>query len=276
MKQEKIEEWKERLSKDGLYLKRIKTNQTPELCEIAIRQNPMALEFVKEPSLELCQLAVSLDKHAIKVTPYNEETKDWFLDYVRERLSMLPDLLCQPEVLQWEFLWKYPMMSHAIEDATCRIGLEKAKGWTPLYALNKEHAQCFEIFYAQIRMEWETILHGSELSVEENQELMLMISPFKTEGLPVMLEKELKEKRRKVRFDYIWDEISSVFVKKANDEIIEPHVLVQQIPHALGLAKNRGKDYRLCRLAKRLDPQVGWYSPYHVLEYFSDLSTRGE
>lgn len=276
MKKTKVEEWRERLSKDGRYLKRIKTNQTPELCEIAIRQNPMALEFVKEPTLELCQLAVSISKKAMKFVPYNEETKDWFLDYVRERLSILPDLLYQPESLQWEFLWKYPTMAHQLKDATCRIGLEKAKGWTPLYTFHEEHSHCFEIFYAQIREGWFGVLNSSKLSVEENQELTFMISPFKAKGLTVGLEKELKERKRAVRLDYVWDEISNVFVKRTTDEIIEPQMLVQQNPHALGLIIHRGKDYRLCRLAKRLDPKVGWYSPYHVLEYFCALSTRGE
>lgn len=199
VKQSKVKEWKEKLAKDGRYLKRIKKNQTPELCEIAIRRDPMALEFVNEPTLELCQLAVGISEKALKFVPYNEETKEWFLSYVRERLSILPDLNSQPEILQWEFLKQYPYYAHNLNDATFRIGLEKAKDrMLTTYILKENHAQCFEIFYAQVKEGLGSILHQSQLSEDDLKELWLMVSPLivKVPTLPDALKQKLEGRRK--------------------------------------------------------------------------------
>lgn len=269
VKQLKVKEWKEKLAKDGRYLKRIKKNQTPELCEIAIRRDPMALEFVNEPTLELCQLAVGISEKALKFVPYNEETKEWFLSYVRERLSILPDLNSQPEILQWEFLKQYPYYAHNLNDATCRIGLEKAKDrMLTSYVWKEEHSQCFEIFYAQVKNGFGGELKHAQLSEDDLRELWLMISPliFEFPTLSDGLKQKIERKRDEFLSRYYPNLMGDLFEERVSGKEIGIIELIQSEPEALSITNNYNKSYRLCRLAKRLDNEMEWFSPYHALE----------
>ncbi|MDE6055594.1 MAG: DUF4116 domain-containing protein, partial [Lachnospiraceae bacterium] len=57
------------LKKDGLLLKKIpKKNQTMDICKIAVKQNPLALQFVSKKCLDIkfCMSAVKKDCHAFR------------------------------------------------------------------------------------------------------------------------------------------------------------------------------------------------------------------
>lgn len=65
----KINDYKEalkRVTENGLSLKGVEEEiVTPELIELAIKSNPRAIEFVRNPSQEQCLLAVQMNPHAI-------------------------------------------------------------------------------------------------------------------------------------------------------------------------------------------------------------------
>ena len=60
------------LKKDGMLLKKIpKKEQTVDICKIAIRQNPLALQFVSRKCLDskMCLAAVKKDGQAFRYVP---------------------------------------------------------------------------------------------------------------------------------------------------------------------------------------------------------------
>ena len=59
------EEAKNMVTRNGLYLANI-NDQTEEICEAAIEQNPYAIKYVQDKSIELCLTALTLSRGAQK------------------------------------------------------------------------------------------------------------------------------------------------------------------------------------------------------------------
>lgn len=279
MKEKDLRNWKEKLSKDGFYLKRIKKNQTSELCEIAIRQNPLALKFVNERTLELCQLAVSLDLQALKFVPYNEETKGWYLDTLRDHLFFLPEVNIQSEALQWEYIRRYPNKLYGLKRSTQRIELEKAKRGE--FYEHDNDKDDFEICYAVMMSDFafgqmNRLECCKQLNGEERRELRLIAIPFNNAPLPLSLQNLLKDEYKRLGALYECETFSNKdqFIHRQTSEKFDFYTLLQSEPHVLGMINHSKRDYRSCRLAKRLDPLTQWHSPYHILEGLYQLNSK--
>ena len=68
------------LQNDGTQIKYL-TNQTPELCAIAIAQNPIALAFVVQQTPGLCRMAVRMDPSILNVV--TEQTYDLIMEALK-------------------------------------------------------------------------------------------------------------------------------------------------------------------------------------------------
>ena len=62
----KEQEYIEKVKQDGLYLKRIKKNQTEAICLEAVKQNGLALEYVNKQTPEICLAAVRQNGKALE------------------------------------------------------------------------------------------------------------------------------------------------------------------------------------------------------------------
>ncbi len=66
-KQKMQDEILEAVQMDGSALKNIRQElQTPEICLTAVKQNGMALKYVKEQTIEICLAAVKKNSYALR------------------------------------------------------------------------------------------------------------------------------------------------------------------------------------------------------------------
>ena len=290
MKQSKIEEWKEKLSKDGLYLKRIKKNQTPELCEIAVKQDPWAIEFVQNQSLELCQLAikceprtlsvirhptlelyqfaVGIERKVISIVPYNSETKEWLMEETLKDSTFVPFMDDQAEALQMVYLRTHTENARWIRERSLRVALEKVKGETLL--LSSLYEENFEVMFETVRHcseVWlEKALLDMKLTTEDKDELRLMANLHRSVSrLSSNHILELFEEKEELSglFGYYY---KGGLVRLSDEKKMTISSLIEEYELGLSLIPYPLKDYRLCRHATRLHEKSKWFSPYHALE----------